>query len=529
MFRGLEKTNKVKRITIAAVIFVAISCFALTSSAEVHPSAFEYMGYMLPPNDPGGHTYNWNNSAGLEIAEDCMGYSDPSPSDGYPGCMLAYMKQTPERWVGLFDLVPSGQQATQIVRWSPFGQFPEDNYPIPFAGGLDRPTDLLYYNENGQCHLYWGFTYDYANGMQVGVPFLGVSSCDPNNPSPVGMWGYPDVDEPENHPNKFNRNLGIIPESIADALFDGNRMLIGQGKGTGTRGSSGGPSATVRPLELPSSDLGDFTPLLWYRAHGYPCWAERQDFRLTMTLPNGEQWEAPFNYASADIGGEFIDIDGEFGYVTSMTLPIYNPEAYPYNQANTIYHQGDLRYPDLRDTDGDGLAQDRLAMVYYGQETCDDTDQPPSFQEIVRETDPDRMESRFCDPTENMPADCNIVADCHGGAGPHANNQHSLLVFYDPADFAAVYNGEIDPWTVLPSGFIDITEVQATECDWHWAGMTYDAQSRTLYLASGGHEARYHMWRVGESDMLLRAGFDGGTLDEWTGVGDEYFRGPSSE
>ena len=233
-----------------------------------------------------------------------------------------------------------------------------------------------------------------------------------------------------------------------------------------------------------------------------------------MTLPNGEHWLAPFNYASADIGGEFIDIDGRFTYVTSMTLPIYDPEAYPYNQTDTIYHQGDLRYPDLRDTDGDGLAQDRVALVYYGQETCENESQPPSFQEIVRETDPERMEQRFCDPQERMPADCNIVADCHGGAGPHANNMHSYLILYDPALFARTYQGDAEPWEILPYGYVDITEVQDSPCDWHWAGMTYDPQSRTLYLASGGSEARYHMWRFGE--LLFGDGFESGDVYTWS-------------
>lgn len=483
-----KSTARLFALAAASSLVVLTGIVAPTVSQTLPPDAFDYQGFFRPPPNAEGRTYQWAY-AGLTVVPDCLGLKDPSPDDGYPGCMLSFQKQTEKRLVGLYDIVPPDGSKAQELRdpWPLFGQYPEEAHAEHFGRGLDRPYDLLYDRRpDGSCRIWWNFVFYYANGMKFGTPFLGVSSCDPDKPEPKGMWGFPNEKLGDNHPNRYSRSLGLIPQEIADRYFEGKNLLIGQGKGTGTRGSSGGPSFAVRPATIPDGPMNDFNALLWYRARGYPCWAEEQDFHMTV-VSAGVEYEQDFTLCSQNIGGEVITDGQRSAVVTAMSLPLWDPEAYPYNRTDTIYHQGNPVFPDLRDPDV------KLPVVYYGEETCESR-QPPSFQEFPAGGNKGR-----CNHRERMPADCEIVGECHGGAGPHCNNIHSFLVLYDPAELAKIQKRKVDPWKVLPYANLDITHAMVDKCDWHWAGLAHDPERRILYLVSGGGDVRIHSWRIKRS------------------------------
>ena len=214
---------------------------ALLLGAERLPeSAITHIGSFAAPAEVG-----WGNVGGSLIP--CPG-TDPTPDDGYPGCMAAYASnniptaQGAPHHLYVYDLVPPGGQARTVSGPHDI----QDGLQYATLGRIEasQAYDVLYDDSGGECRLWWTWGTWYAR-ISEDPPFLGVSSCDLDNPQPRGMWDLgaewlgPIEDDPF-HTAKGHRGLALIPQSIA-AELDGHQLAIAGGFGPGdTRIESGG-------------------------------------------------------------------------------------------------------------------------------------------------------------------------------------------------------------------------------------------------------------------------------------------------
>lgn len=78
------------------------------------------------------------------------------------------------------------------------------------------------------------------------------------------------------------------------------------------------------------------------------------------------------------------------------------------------------------------------------------------------------------------------------------------IIFYNPADFAAVASGTMQPYTPQPYTAMDIDsyffEITSTQQKYHTGDVAYDRERGLLYLIEYGGEAEkplVHVWKIG--------------------------------
>ena len=77
----------------------------------LHPSDLIYEGAIAPPQvGHGGPRFGYGMS-GLEYDPTCAGQEDPSPSDGYPGCLVGTSHKEYDM-IGMFDIMSANFQPT---------------------------------------------------------------------------------------------------------------------------------------------------------------------------------------------------------------------------------------------------------------------------------------------------------------------------------------------------------------------------------------------------------------------------------
>lgn len=463
---------------------------AASATTRLRPHDLTYLGRFLPPPNQGsGNAGTWNwGLFGLTLIPDCLGRVDPTPNDGYPGCLGGLGHESGKQF-GVFDIVPPGSQARQVV---PFYEL-SDGVRLDYLDGRhERYYDVLYdKQEDGTCRIWWSYA-DWYSGVAADHPFLGYSSCDPDNPDSPGMWdfGPEKTEDPDGykafHTAKMHRSLGIIPEAIANRLFGGQRMWIGLPRRSGTRGGSAGPTLYVRPLSAPRrkppGPIMDTEYLLWYRFHGND-WYSRTDMK---------GW-----FADSLAGwAEFVKIGNREGVVMGWREPDPDPNSYP------------LSDPDAY-ADNDPLTPPRgLPVCWYGKPRCDN---PPSG----RSNQPSYWDHK-ADGT-NMPADCNISSDCGSGKGYHCNNVRAKLIFYDVRQLAQVYQGKRKPWKVQPYAKVPFEGWDHEEpggCEALWGGSAYDNERQLIFAAKAGRDPVIHIFKIGATEADLSISQD----DSWTGV-----------
>ncbi len=72
--------------------------------------------------------------------------------------------------------------------------------------------------------------------------------------------------------------------------------------------------------------------------------------------------------------------------------------------------------------------------------------------------------------------------DCGIYSGTHAGPYEPLIMFYDPADLAAVAAGDRQPWEVEPYRTWNPSEHLVPTCDWHLTSVSFDERSGRLYI-----------------------------------------------
>ena len=197
-----------KRISI--MIVLALMFAAPVNADRLEPESLEYLGYFTPPPQQApGDMWQWG-MGGVTLIPDCMGFIDPSPDDGFPGCIGAFGNVQVGRF-GVFDIVPPGSQSQQVVPfYSLGGGLPADTLP---GVSSVQYWDVLYDKGDDYCRIWWTYGTFYVQ-ISEDPPFLGVSSCFPDNPNPQGMWDFgPESDAISDDPFHSAKMYGALQSS----------------------------------------------------------------------------------------------------------------------------------------------------------------------------------------------------------------------------------------------------------------------------------------------------------------------------
>ncbi len=460
------------RIFLAGLLLITLPAGA----ERLDPKSINYLGHFLPPVPQGSgtaQTWSWGLQ-GMTLIPDCLGRTDPSPSDGYPGCIGAFGNVNGYMF-GVFDIVPPGRQARQVV---PFYVLGED-LPREVLGfiGSEQYWDVLLDQGPGYCRLWWTYGTWYVR-IREDPPFLGMSSCDPNAPNPKGMWDFGpewsgNIEDDPYATAKMYRGLSIIPSSLADQHFDGKQMMLGISFKNGTVGASQGPSLYVRNLAIPKAGppgpVMDLTPLLWYRFTNYAKWWDEPE----MNGGAARHWLEATAY-----GAEFVASSAGDAVVIPWEEPTINPLDYPCSDPSA-YRDNDPTTPEPCE----------IPVCWYGVGTCTPgpaLNQQPSFWEDTSTGQP-------------MPKDCNIKDKCRPSTGPHCLSERPFLILYDLDELADVYAGRRPHNNPQPYAKIPLEDyfLEAQECGSESAGSTYDSSRQILFVSEGRHTPAIHMFAIG--------------------------------
>jgi hypothetical protein len=107
---------------------------------------------------------------------------------------------------------------------------------------------------------------------------------------------------------------------------------------------------------------------------------------------------------------------------------------------------------------------------------------------------------------------------CEPSRGYHSDPYEPQMLFYDPADLAAVVAGTRDPWTVQPYAVHrPATEVFDPDCGFLSAA-AHDREHNLLYVAeqTAGPwgETAIHVWRI--ANHLFASDFENGNVGDWS-------------
>ena len=396
-----------------------------------------YLGYFRLPNES---VYNGGTNE-ITIAADCMGETDPTPSDGYAGCLIIADKFAGgEFYAGISDIVPptmTGTNTSSTVNgrdsWDFLGNLyetvgcdsperigtPSEGPGCPTTG----PEVAFYYDQSG-CTLVWSAYSEYAQSPYDDDYIFGTSSCNYTTPNPQGMYRWDidsDINDTTTDPfraTKWVYNIAKIPSAIATDYFGGDQMLLGPGKCTGSRGSSAGPSFGVRPWTFPTDSNGwdDFVPIFYYNSpSGYPRPYVATDFQSPAPYPACTGVETPHTCCTGAgtgctgrdwgivdmvMGAETVRIasggDNYEAAVFAGSAAIVDPNVLS-SSATPTESASDGLGGKVPSTDGtwgtygswDGTALpdlDEVPVAWYGIEQYNgtaDTQQQPSFTDYI--------------------------------------------------------------------------------------------------------------------------------------------------
>ncbi len=455
-----------------------------------------YLGHFSPPPDQGGGdagSWSWG-TGGLTYIEDCMGQADPSPDDGYPGCIGAFGHVQHFRF-GVFDFVPPGSQAQQVV---PFYELGAPIAEQQIGRDLKRYYDVLYDRGASHCRLWWTYG-DWYVEIADDPPFLGASGCSPGSPSPEGLWDFGaelpgDIQGDPFHSAKMYQGLSAIPQDVADRLFDGKSMMLGISRRSGTHGGSQGPSLYVRnravPAEPAPGPVMDATPLVWYELTGFVEWYDEPQ----MDGPVVHWWTL-----ARAFGAEFVRVGEQEAVVLPWHEPLINPLDYPCSDP-TAYRDGDPTTPDSC----------TVPVCWYGVASC-------------REGPPAHQQPSFWEDTSDgvpMPVDCNISDSCEESTGMHCQSMRPYLLLYDVEELAAVYRGEQSHRYPQPYAKLALEDVwvDGYGCGSQSSGSTFDHSRRLLFVSQGGASPVIHVLSVQQLHPLFSDDFESGGLSRWAGA-----------
>ena len=243
------------------VVTLFVSIVVPGARAErLNPEQVEALGSVQLPEREGpgkGGTYEYSDG-GLAFVEDCLGKKDPSPNDGFPGCLMARGHRHTRSVVGVFDVpAPGGRARTVVPLWDLVGDYMIDQfaetYPI-FDGKLERVFDILYDRPDLRAES-GGFTFSTtAQACRTTPLSWAIRLVIRRIQIPKVAGRYPSKNKFGRnalHPNKSGRGIAFGFADLAERYFGGQRLLLASGKSRGSRESSAGPSFAIADLVTP--------------------------------------------------------------------------------------------------------------------------------------------------------------------------------------------------------------------------------------------------------------------------------------
>ena len=516
-------------LVIAGLALLLACGGARLEAADLKPSQVKYLGYFHVPRSTG---FKWMEG-GLSFALRCLGGTDPSFSDGYPGCIVVSGKSQPApdtAIIGAFDIVPptmTGSNEAEVVipMYDVTAGYPNDKYPETHTGKLESVFEIYVVESGGACQsIHWWYIGFYTD-KPIGVPIYGVSDCDTTHPKVRGMWPVQSNPAPPGnigadplHPHKYDRGILRVPQSIADKYFDGYTQAFASGKQTGTEGTSAGPSMAIRtqtPWSVPESCEIEIQPALYYftgtlnKYQGYPRWYMDEQFATT------DGYE--FTNVHRGNGGEIVVAGQDSAYVQPLRRPYFCADCYPANDrdagptrcstcvikdrsndqsTNKVYRE---KYRDHPEKYPD---PEKDVITWYGMQSCGsgkeaNYKQFPSWFDWTSDGDSAVMD---CDITDR-----NASRICEAGTGPNGVNYHTELVFYSVPALSDAFRGVKKPYEILPYAELEITPDLSNDgynaedyCIGEPIGTTYDEQSNILFVGYGGPTPFVQMFKIGE-------------------------------
>lgn len=252
------------RKSILFLCFLALPAWA----QQIQPADLVYQGVIAPPHIPArqGPRFGYG-LLGLEYDPTCAGHKDPSPSDGYPGC-LAGTSHKQYDMIAMFDI-----PAPQKVAPGDHGAVPKGSLVVDFfkctirADGSDIQSDLaelggwtprdipgVARTEAGEWMCTCG--HDWYDVTETDYPSHCWFDFDPTAVNAQGAYGWGRGGDPSFHSQRMAWYLGSIPQGWADSHLnaDGEPYCFGgmQRAGGGCRPCSAGPTLYSYPCSRPS-------------------------------------------------------------------------------------------------------------------------------------------------------------------------------------------------------------------------------------------------------------------------------------
>lgn len=412
-----------------------------------------------------------NHSRARSIAYEsgCLGLTDPSPSDGYPGCLLIGIAN---------DAIANGQHGnltvTEIVPPTLTGVNQTGSPPVKsafrvvgtvpydegYTSGFGSDEWDFFYDESTD-RLVWTYYKEYAGRPADDDLVWGWTDFTGDTPTVnTSMYRWTDQADANTttsdpyRATKYAYNVRKIPSGIATSYFGGNQMLLGPGKCSGSRGSSAGPSAAIRPWTFPTGATGwdGVTPLSYFNSSiGYPRWYVDTKFEGDddRQWGNGDTCMSNF-MVRISYGGDTYE-----GMLTLCSRAIIDTNMYPGNNANAKPTDGTYTTETYQNQCAGGYAacggvatgtynwpNPLYHPVYwYGIESYDAGNtrkQNPSNNDYC--PDADCFPSS---PDDNvMPNDTNLVSTCDHGTGPNRGlHREAVWFFWNLAELGNLYAG----------------------------------------------------------------------------------------
>ncbi|MGB3564907.1 MAG: hypothetical protein WBH85_02500 [Thermoanaerobaculia bacterium] len=439
---------------------------ALPVQAELlDPSDLVYEGVIGPPKTSGQGPRFGRAPLGLEYDPTCAGREDPSPADGYPGCLAATSHKEFDM-IAMFDIPAPKAVERGTYKAVPKGALVVDFFKCTMrADGSDIQPELDA-QEGWVARDIPGIARSAAGDWicTCGHDWYDVTQTDYDshcwfdfNPEAVnaqGAYGWGKKGDVRFHSQRMAWYLGAVPQGWADAYLgaDGHPFCFGgmQRMGGGCPPCTGGPTLYAFPCERPSvSPPGPLTSakeLLSYSRVSPITVFDRQhpDFS-PRSQARDAVWAGESVLISAQKGGDY--------WWYGKPDPWTDPNAH---RVRCLFNAGD---PEK-------------CFLKYGP---------------------------------NLPA--GTEDSCHLGKGYHALLDPSgatgpqytaTLQFYDADELAAVAANRRKPNSVLPYASVEgPAEFWSAKCQ-EPRGLAYDRERRKLYWVEFNNEGPLiHVYSVG--------------------------------
>ena len=209
--------------------------------------------------------------------------NDPSPNDGYPGCIICNSHPDLD-YISAFEIKPpaivsasdrtasywtnSLPHGATVLPWMDCTGGIMDKYKAATRGNFDIASAIILPNGDGLCQFY-----DWYNTGATDYPSAVWFTPNPIAPNVQGPYNWGPTGNDVYHVNKTGANLGLIPKAFSDAYLSGKGhqfCFVGYNRGgSGGQKSSPGPTLYAfdcesRPGIAQPGPITAVTPLLYY-------------------------------------------------------------------------------------------------------------------------------------------------------------------------------------------------------------------------------------------------------------------------